>query len=136
MTVKPQPIFTPKKRLRNFKLWVVTYDLPKGAEYNHTLGKLVYDPVYGPLRRRFYRKLKKYLTEHPDTKTVWMAMSTLITASKEFSDFVLREVARIPTAKGSVYSARLEKLCGTPPQFKPQTPKQGEFMADVIGGKD
>jgi len=58
------------------KLWIVTYDLPSSISFRSK-------------RRKFYRRIHKYLREHGG-EAVWMTMSTIVTRDKEFAEYVMK----------------------------------------------
>jgi len=59
------------------KWYILAYDIPVTPEAR---------------RRRFYRTIQRWLRKHPETHTLWMTQSTVITQSYEFTRFILNEL--------------------------------------------
>ena len=113
---------------RQIPLWVVTYDLPapKVGEEKTTLGKEKL-----AVRRKSYRKVRKWLQEHGGTNTNWMTLSTVITQDRAFAEFLFDEISETPGGVASIYEAHMLKFCGRPRQFQPPTfydGERGKFM--------
>jgi len=74
--------------------------------------------------------LQKWLREHPESGTVWMTMSTVITQSQEFAQFVMEEIDSLDLAeaRASMYQANLLAFIGKPQQFTEPTLEQIRWM--------
>jgi len=105
------------KKYQQKKIWIVTYDLPSSRAVEKE-------------RRRFYRHLQKWLREHLGSGTVWMTMSTVITESQEFAQFVMEEIDSLglEEARASMYQANLLALIGRPQQCRKPTLEQIRWM--------
>jgi len=65
-------------------------------------------------RRRFYRKIRKYIQDNHQTDAAFLAQSTIATKSREFAGFVLDLVESFGdgSAKACMFKGSLEAVVG------------------------
>jgi len=83
----------------NARWYVVAYDIP------------VTPPA---ARRRFYRKIRKYIQDNHQADAVFLAQSTIATKSRELARFVLDLVESFgdDSAKACMFKGSLEAVIG------------------------
>jgi len=83
------------------KLWIVTYDLPSSYTFRSK-------------RRKFYRRIHKYLREHGG-EAVWMTMSTIVTRDKEFAEYVMKLIGSLKMLEARALMFEAYMVCSIGP---------------------
>ena len=84
------------------RVWIVTYDLPSSISFRSK-------------RRKFYRRIHKYLREHGGAEAVWMTMSTIVTRDKEFAEYVMKLIDSLKMLEARALMFEAYMVCSIGP---------------------
>jgi len=70
--------------------WIVDYDLPEGYP-----------------RLKFYRAIRKWLTERNVETTGWSTQSVIITKDEEFAHFAYDTAVAVPNGRAHIYKGEM-----------------------------